>query len=758
MGVGRLPVVERSRLRTAVFSIISSNYRHYARVLMESLRRHQPEWDRFVLLVGDGEAAVDETLFETVSLDALPLPNRRQFCFRYTILELNTAVKPWMFEHLFGRGYERVVYLDPDIRVYSALAEVEEAGRETCLMLTPHLTGPIGDGDHPSERSILQAGTYNLGFLMVSKSVCATRFLAWWQEKLEFQCVVDPERGLFVDQKWIDLAPGLFDGVSILRHEGYNVAYWNLGQRTVRADAGGVTVNGQPLRFFHFSGFDPAAPGMASKHDFTLRVGDVGDASKLITDYNAAIRAAGYESFRNARYPFGFFADGSRISDDTKVAYRNSPALQRAAGEDPFQHPELFRKYRRVRRSARVSRIAAKAYASLSRLRPLVVLVPRPMRKVARELLLGRRDAVLPPPRPADALPEGLNIVGYVSHETGVGESARLCRIACQAAGLPYHVIDACDETQHAMYRTTVFHVNADQLPEVHDRLRHVFEAGAYNIGCWHWELPELPDALAQSAALLDEIWAPSAFIQSAVSSKVSIPVVHMPHGIEVTEIEACSAEELGVPPGRFTFLCMFDFASVMERKNPLGAVEAFRRAFPDDTSAALLIKAGHADRYRREYAELASQLNGIPNVYLSDRMLPRARVNGLLAACDAVVSLHRSEGFGLILAEAMYLGKPVVATGWSGNMDFMTSANSCPVAYELVTLDRAYGPYRAGQQWADPDVDDAARLMRRVFDDAEFRKEIGARARETIRSRFSSAAAGARYRDRLAILEQRVR
>src|SRR5258708_7554135 len=112
----------------------------------------------------------------------------------------------------------------------------------------------------------------------------------------------------------------------------------------------------------------------------------------------------------------------------------------------------------------------------------------------------GGGETVSPPPRPSGALPEGLNIVGNVSHDTGVGESARLCSNACEAAGLPHHVIDAGDETQHAVYRTTVFHINADQLPEVYDRLRHVFDAGAYNIGCWHWELPELPDALAQSA------------------------------------------------------------------------------------------------------------------------------------------------------------------------------------------------------------------------------------------------------------------
>jgi len=749
-------------LRTAVFSIISPNYRHFARVLMESVRQHQPAWDRFVLLVAPDGNAIDQELFETVSIDALPLPNRRQFCFRYSILELNTAVKPWMFEHLFARGYERVVYLDPDIRLYSALSEVDEAGPETFLILTPHLTGPIAGDDHPSERTILQAGTYNLGFLAVSKGRDTHRFLDWWQEKLEFQCVSDVARGVFVDQKWIDLTPGFFDGVSILRHDGYNVAYWNLGQRTVRGAGSSATVNGQPLRFFHFSGFDPADPSMASKHDFALRVTEVGDARALIADYDAAIRAAGYESFRNARYPFGVFADGTPISDAARIAYRHSPAIQRAAGADPFRHPELFRAHppvRQFRRSARVSRIAAKAYQTVSPLRPLVLLFPPAMRKAAREFLLGRRDNFPPPSgRASGPLPPGLNIVGNITHNTGVGESARLCRNACEAAGIAHHIVDAEDETQQAMYRTSVFHVNADQLPEVHERLPHVFDASAYNIGVWHWELPQLPDELAKSAAPLDEIWAPSEFIQNAISSKVSIPVVHMPHGVAVTEFDPCNPEEFGVPPVRFTFLCMFDFASVMERKNPLGAVDAFRRAFPNDSNVALLIKAGHAGRHRREYADLAGQVRGIPNVYLTDRMLPRARVNGLLSACDAIVSLHRSEGFGLILAEAMDLGKPVVATGWSGNMDFMTSANSCPVAYKLVTLDRAHGPYRAGQQWAEPDVDDAARLMRRVVDDTEFRTEISTRARETIRAKFSPAAAGARYRDRLAMLEQRVR
>jgi len=744
-------------MRTAAFSIVSPNYRHYARVLMASLQRHHPEWDRFVLLVGGDAASVREESFTTVSLDALPLPHPRQFCFRYTILELNTAVKPWMFEHIFALGYERVVYLDPDIFVFSPLAELEAAPAETFMTLTPHLTGFIGGDDHPSERSILQAGTYNLGFLAVSRRPQLARFLAWWQEKLEFQCVVDTANGLFVDQKWMDLVPGLFSGVAILRHDGYNVAYWNLGQRTVTARGNELTVNGQPLRFFHFSGFDPAVPEMASKHDERLKRIEAGDAARLIEDYGTALRAAGHTSFRNAPYEFATFAGGTRLPNAARVAYRNSPSLQSACGADPFAHPELFTGYRDRRRPSRLRmKAGAVSYRILSRARPLVRLIPRALRTVLRESLLGRKESPSGASSVRTSLPPGLNVVGYITRDTGVGESARLCQRSCEAAGLESHSIDV-DATpelaRQAIYRACLYHVNADQLPDVYEQLRPLFDASAYNIGCWHWELPELPDAWIASAHPLNEIWAPSAFVQSAISRKVTIPVVHMPHGVAVTDIEACSPEELGVPPGRFTFLSMFDLDSVVERKNPLAAVEAFRLAFPRPASAALLIKAGRAESHRQEYAALAEQVRDLPGVYLSDGMLSRPRVNGLLAACDGVVSLHRSEGFGLILAEAMALGKPVVATGWSGNMDFMNSGNSCPVGYELVTLDRSYRSYPAGEQWAEPDADHAAHLMKRVVEDTAFRTRIGERARHTIRSRFSPEAAGRRYSRRLAFL-----
>lgn len=733
-------------MRTALFTIISPNYRHHARVLMESALQHQPDWDRFVLLVGATafDAPQAEDSFETLELSALRLPHERQFCFRYRILELDTAVKPWVFTHLFARGYDRVVYLDPDTVLYSPLQELDEV-RDPLLVVTPHLTRSASGDVHPSERSILQAGTYNLGFLAAWRHPDLDRFLGWWREKLEFQCLAEPERGLFVDQKWIDLTPGLFSGVHVLRHEGYNVAYWNLRQRAITRNARGTLVNGVPLRLFHFSGFDLDAPQQVSKYDLELETTDLGDGSVLFQEYARAVQSAGIAAFRKAPYAFGTFHDGTPIRDLHRITYRNSVALQESAGSDPFAHPELFRRMRESGRGELTRRVGRASYEILSSARPLVRLLPSPVRVRLREFLLGHHEPR--GPRRKATLPQGINVVGY-DHATGVGESARLFRRSCDAASIPTQFLDAeNDEAAAARYGTSVYHVNADMTAGVHQTLHHLFEASAYNIGVWHWELPELPDMWIDAAAPLDEIWAPSAFIQSAVSRKVTIPVVHMPHGVEVACVEACSPEELGVPGGRFTFLCMFDLASFVERKNPFGAVEAFRRAFRESDEVALLLKTSSAD------AELRARLENLPNVYLVDRVLPRTRVNGLIAACDAVVSLHRSEGFGLVPAEAMFLGKPVIATGWSGNMDFMNAANSLPVDYELVTLERTYGNYHAGQQWAEPDLDHAAHCMRQVFEDAQLRARIGARAAATMRTRFSPKAAGRRYRERLRFL-----
>jgi glycosyltransferase involved in cell wall biosynthesis len=659
-------------------------------------------------------------------------------------------MKPWLIGHLFGRGYDRVIFFDPDVVVYSRLTELD-GDDPPFVTLTPHLTVPVDDPPYLRERSILRAGAWNLGFIAVTRDPQLDAFLGWWRGRLERDCVVEPENGLFVDQKWIDLVPGLFDGVQSLRHDGYNVAYWNLRQRRVTRDAAGTFhVNGQPLRFMHFSGFDPLAPKFVSRHDLSQKVAASGDAALLFDAYAGALRAAGLESCRNATYAFARFADGSTIPDAARIAYRQSPELQKEAGGDPFARPDLFRGFA-ARKSPRASRVAYRTYRFISSARPIVRLFPRGLRDALRIRLVGPS---VPPPRNVDLTPATVAIAGYFSRETGVAESARLCAASCEAAGIVTRIIDVDDsERERIDARTVILHVNADMTPAVAAGLRESLRPDEYTIGVWHWELADFPAAWTSSADFLNEIWAPSAFIAGAVARSVTIPVVHMPHGVEVGEVTPVSLSALGVPPGRFVFLLMFDFDSFVERKNPVAAIEAFRRAFPGDAGATLLIKTTSGARHPAALAELQALISGEQHIQLVDRTLPRGEVNGLIAACDAVVSLHRAEGFGLVLAEAMALGKPVVATGWSGNVDFMNPGNSCPVGYELVPIERDCGPYTAGSRWAEPDIDHAAWFMNRLVNDGDYRQTISRRARETMRGEFSAEVAGWRYRRRLAML-----
>ena len=260
--------------KTAIFTIVSNNYRHFARTLAASVHAHDPGIDCFLAVCDDplpGPRDPRDTYTE-IPIRDLGLPRFDRFTFQYTILELNTAIKPWVIATLFDRGYDRVIYFDPDIKVYGSVAPILARLVDHEVVLTPHLTDQLDDGHHPGELSILQSGSYNLGFIALRHTANTRRFVEWWQRKLTRDCVVDIPRGLFTDQKWIDLVPGMYAGVDIVRDAGWNVAYWNLNHRAVaRDDAGRTTVDGRPLLFFHYSGFAPGAK-LFSKHQdrFTM--------------------------------------------------------------------------------------------------------------------------------------------------------------------------------------------------------------------------------------------------------------------------------------------------------------------------------------------------------------------------------------------------------------------------------------------------------------------------------------------------------
>ena len=227
--------------------------------------------------------------------------------------------------------------------------------------------------------------------------------------------------------------------------------------------------------------------------------------------------------------------------------------------------------------------------------------------------------------------------------------------------------------------------------------------------------------------SLVNEVWVGSRFTQNAFSAKSPVPVVYIPPPIVSRRSAGFSRSYFNLPAGRFLFLMMCDANSFLERKNPLGVVRAFKQAFAsEDASVALVLKVTGLENLRPELQEIREEISGYQNIYVLNRTMAREEIDSLLACVDCLVSLHRSEGFGLIPAEAMSLGKPVILTNWSGNTDYMTADNCIGIDYKLVRLDKDYGPYKAGQYWAEPDVEQAASWMKRLAREPELGERIG--------------------------------
>jgi glycosyltransferase involved in cell wall biosynthesis len=337
-----------------------------------------------------------------------------------------------------------------------------------------------------------------------------------------------------------------------------------------------------------------------------------------------------------------------------------------------------------------------------------------------------------------DRVPAGVNIAGYMRAESGVGEAARLLATAFDAAAVPVSITTytntrarqqapAPRESDIAPYAIDVICVNADQL---HHFLEDTggFGGKRYRIGVWAWEVERLPDDMARSAALVDEIWTYSAHAAHAIRATTDRPVHVVPPPILRPDARPLSRAELGLPEG-FVFLFAFDFASVFERKNPLAVIDAFTRAWKGHSDVHLVIKTVGGDAHPEELRRLLAAASADPRVHVRDGYVTSEEHQALVAACDAFVSLHRAEGYGLHLAEAMALGKPVIATGYSGNLEFMDDTNSVLIGYDLVAIGSGHDPYPADARWAQPDIDAAADAMRMIVDDASCARTLGERA-----------------------------
>ncbi|MGN6868485.1 MAG: glycosyltransferase [Solirubrobacteraceae bacterium] len=788
-----------------VCTIIAKNYLAYARVLAKSLREHHPTSRLWTLIVDDFAGYIDPADEPFIALTPADIGCEAftHMALRYSVLELSTAVKPWLMRHLMRETGGPVTYLDPDIRIYSSLERLAELAEQHGVALTPHSMVPIPpDGRAPSQVDIMIAGVYNLGCITLAPRPEVDELIDWWADRLRRDCRVDPTWGYFVDQRWFDLAPGFISDLAIVREPEYNVAYWNLHARKLERSDGRWLVDGRPLAFFHFSGFDPDHPLVLSRYQDRIDVTADPALEQILAEYASEVNREGHAVSRKWSYGYGALGDGTRLDDTLRALYselaeeRNGELLspftlegarqfadwvnQQAPGSPPGITRVLARVYQ-DRPDLRVQypdlegpgRAGLLRWAEEYGKREIPLLNPMGANTNTQDTHNGSRQTAAPPTpapvapsEPATPLsqgPFGVNVVGYFRSEVGTGEAARQVVSALDAVQVPVMPIHGqtvplsrqghtytTGTPEDAAFPLNLICMNADMLPEFARQAGAEFFAGRYSIGLWFWEIEEFPARWRSSLSLLEEVWAPTAHIASALAPIATVPVTTVRIPIELPALEPRSRSHLGLPEDKFLFLFSFDYLSVFKRKNPLAVIDAFTRAFGTGERAGLIIKCINQDRDPSAHAELRAAAAAHPGVEVIDRYLDPLDNRSLTALCDCYVSLHRAEGFGLGPAEAMWLGKPVIATGYSGNLDFMTAENSLLVDYRLVPIGAGADPYPAGAQWADPDVQHAASLMRGLFDDPEHARRLGAAAAADIRRTHSPSAAGQIMRRRL--------
>lgn len=858
-------------MKIAYFTICSRNYLAYALTLRQTLKECDPAAEFFIYLADDAEGTERAGDAAIIPLAEIDIPAVWDMALRYTVMEFNTAIKPFCILDLWDkRGFDAAVYVDPDIMILRPMSAVAAAlNNGADCVLTPHLLQPLDDDYHPDDIQILRTGVYNLGFGAFAKLPGSRRFVEWWARKCETDCIVDLENGLFVDQRLADYAPAFCERAHILRDSGYNVAYWNLKHREIKKTADGWIAGGAPLVFFHFSGVIPGDPTVFSKHQNRLAVDDIGVARELLVRYLSLLDSNDHAHWRAIPYAFDRFSDGVRITPEMRRVYiKSRHALLKSRERALRPRYELFNALADIAQNGAkefpITRLMNEVYVGRKDLHdifplqtvegrrgfsawflssgpkehdvPEACLAPAkrglatnatggaplapasrraPSFLIRQALLLARKlyfaspflrktykrfpahvrmrlrkailylnpGADLAAASAATTIPlaeglfdssrkRGVDLYGYFRTESGVGEGARRAFASLVDAeidvstftigthGVFRELIDwPEDDPLSPPRRVALVHVNADQTPVLGWSIDPHRFAGAYRIGYWAWETSEFPDIWRPAIELVDEIWAPSEFVADAIRRKTAKPVHVVPHPAINGAVGAPDRKRFGIPENALVVYANLDLNSYLERKNPFAAIKAFKTAFGDNPDAAVLVLKAHGGKHvEAARRALKSAVGDAPNIIFVDRVLSSGELADLHASADIYLSLHRAEGFGLGIAEFMALGKPVVVTGYSGNMQYTDEECAMLVKYDLVEIKEGEYPHSAGAYWADPNIEDAAAALKELFLSPDLRARIGAAAKAKVARDLSVSAVGAIMRRRLEEIDEDLR
>lgn len=361
-------------------------------------------------------------------------------------------------------------------------------------------------------------------------------------------------------------------------------------------------------------------------------------------------------------------------------------------------------------------------------------------------------------------IPNGINIIGYPRGELGIGEDVRMAAKSLTSTNINFSVYDtplsipsrSTDNTlSSALSRNAVYHANLICMPGSETFRLATSSAKAvfrnrYNIAAWQWELPHWPKKWGFYLDIVDEIWAFSHFIETTFKEATQKPVIYMPMCVEYPPVTTIEKSQFNLPENKFLFLTMFDGNSTLTRKNLLATIHAFLKAFPKNNDVGLVIKAMNATQTDETWKNILEIAAKDTRIHILNMTFTRSEVMGLIQACDAFISLHRSEGFGRILAEALLLRKPVITTNFSGNTDFTTADTAFMVDGPLIALKPSEYPGWENQYWCDPDINIAAEKIITCYENQALREKLAANGQQLIRDNYSSEAVGKSYEKRL--------
>nr|WP_321986240.1 glycosyltransferase family 4 protein [uncultured Lichenicoccus sp.] len=765
-------------MRLAVFSLCSNQGIPQARLLLETLRQFLPAADRYLVLADERHPSVpypDDCV--VIPAEELGIPDFAGLAFRYRRAEFTAALKPFAFLHLLGTlGYTHCLYFDPDIELFSTLQTVTQAlEANASFILTPYILQPAEDTNGPDDVAIMRGGTFNLGFLGVSGTREARDGLAWWARWLRTHCIDDRPIGLFIDQKFVDLIPGLAIGTRILRDPALNVAHWNLSQRRFVPDApAGPEIDGEPLGFFHYSGFDPADPDRLSAETDQFRgAGLPGSWRMFLAGYADRLRAAGHGVVPAGCYAYGRFASGVPIPAIVRRMFLDDyPAWQ----GDPFETfeawsqlpardtvpgvgsaiPSLMMQWLHAR-DPRLVRLPLSDATNASYVTrwwieqgPLTGIDHRFIEPQAEAA--GRRavaaGARFPPPHPEQADVTVIAPLGAAGSGVEPGLAIAIGQAQRVSLGRAAGRMEACDadrgEPDPVSGRVLGFCLAPDRLGQVLDAGRLRLPRSAYRIFIPSAERILLSPSCREALAGIDEVWAPTRFMQARIVLATDCPVLHMPVAWQFAAPVATSGEGAAWTGRPYVLADDDAFPGNGALRAGIAAYAAAFGSRAADRRPVLAVRSRAADE---ELQALVAENDGV-------LLPPAADPMALVAGAACLLALHRGEAVGLAVLQAMALGVPVVATEFGGCTDVLTPTTGYPVEYRLAPQAGDEGVETA---WAEADPDHAVWSLRDLFDRSEIARRRADAARRAWRGLHDPAEVAIRQARRLDLVERMV-